>query len=175
MANGYFEIFGLDELRDDVKKLLQDYPSETEAELEKCSNDFKKDVNKKFPHGGKDTTKPVAKSWKKSKLTDAMTGMTQGVSLKNTAPHFHLVENGHEMVISPEQYKILKQSNSRFSTKAKNRTTGNKAKSRKTNMIHKGFIQGKHYCEKTRNEWNNGEFAARVEKHVDKLLKKHNL
>lgn len=171
----YFEITGLDELKADVTKLLKDYPSETEAELEKVSNDFKKDVNKKFPNDGRSGTKPVAKNWKKSKLKDTLTGMTFGISLSNKAPHFHLVENGHQLIISPEHYARLKSSNTAYSTKTTGKTTGNKKKTKTQKMMHMGFVQGKHYCERTRNEWNNGEFAQRVEKHVDKLLKKHDL
>lgn len=174
MSKPAFEFVGLDELRNDVQKLLNTYPSETEAELEKVSNDFKKDVNKKFPHKGKTGKRSVAKSWKKTKLKGQFSGMTTGVELSNTAPHFHLVENGHQLIIDPEHYAAIK-SGSKISPKAKNKTTGNKRKSRSTQMTHLGFVQGKHYCEKTRNEWDNGEFAERVEKHVDKLLKKHSL
>lgn len=168
---GTFEIYGLEELRADISALLKEYPSEMTAELEKVTNDFKKDVNKKFPHSGKSGgNKSVAKQWKKDKLKEATTGMTTGVELTNNAPHFHLVEHGHNLIITPERYAAL-QNGTAFSGQ-KHKGKSNRGRSRNINM---GFVQGKHYCEKTRNEWNNGEFATRVEKHVDKFLKKHDL
>ena len=172
MASNYFQINGIEELQDDIKKLLRQYPSETEQELEKLATDFQKDVNKKFPHGGKSGQTPVAKKWKRYKLKDGLNGLTVGVSLQNTAPHFHLVENGHKQIVNKERYAALMSGQLIFSGQ-KNQNRRRSAKSK--DMVQIGFVQGKHHCEKTRNEWNNGEFAARVEKHVDKLLKKHNL
>lgn len=170
-SSATFEIKGADELADKIDSLMKAYPSETEAELEKVSNDFKKDVNKKFPQEGKGTTTPVAKKWKKTKLKGAFSGMTTGVELQNTAPHFHLVENGHELYLSPEMYTAYKNGTLQFGTTERKTTK----KGGKHGLVHMGFVPGKHYCEKTRNEWNNGEFADRVEKHVTKLLKKTGL
>lgn len=172
MASNYFEINGLEELQEDIKSLMRKYPSETEAELEKIATDFQKDVNKKFPNGGKSGRKPVSKKWKRYKLKSGLSGMTVGLSLQNTAPHFHLVENGHKQIVNKERYAALQSGQLVFSGQ---KNQGKRRDANSKGMVQVGFVQGKHYCEKTRNEWNNGEFAERVEKHVDKLLKKYDL
>ena len=166
-----FELEGADDLAKSIKELLAGYPTESRAELEKVADDFKKDVNKKFPNGG--TTggrKSVAKKWKKTKMEGPFTGMTVGVELRNTAPVFHLVENGHELYMSPEMYAAYKTGKlGHIKRGTKNGKSGTR------NLVHAGYVKGKHYCEKTRNEWNNGEFEARMQKHVDKILKKNGL
>lgn len=164
-----FEIKGADELKEKIQQLLKEYPNETSAELEKVTNDFKKDVNAKFPKGGASGSKPVKKNWKKYKMT-GLSGYTVGIEMQNTAPVFHLVENGHELYMSKEMYAAYKAGNLGHISKG---SAGNKG--RKRAAVHAGFVPGKHYCEKTRNEWNNGEFESRVERHVKKLLKKVDL
>lgn len=171
-SSATFDILGLEDLQEDVRALLDKYPSEMEDELEKITTDFKKDVNKKFPHGGKTGKQyAVSKSWKKDKLHDSLTGMTVGVELTNEAPHFHLVEFGHNLLVMPERYAAV-QNGTAFHGQKNMKIKSNKGSDR---LIRLGFVKGKHYCEKTRNEWNNGEFVRRVEKRVDKFLKKHNL
>lgn len=165
MSDRTFEIRGHEELMAKINELLRIYPNLTQAELEKITNDFKKDVNAKFPHQGQSTTKPVKKQWRKTFVT-GFSNLTQRVDLQNTAPHFHLVENGHELWVVPGQYITQK------SQRSKKASSGKK---RHPKAVHVGFVQGKHYCEKTRNDWNNGEFEVRVEKHVKKILKKVDL
>lgn len=166
-----FHIEGADELSEKIENLLSAYPEETRAELEKCANDFKKDVNDKFPKKGTSGgRKSVAKKWKKTEL-QTVGGMTAGVELQNQAPHFHLVENGHELWVDAEMYAAMKQGSFHKSSTSKRSSSSKKP----ANLVHEGFVPGKHYCEKTRNEWNNGEFEKRVNKHVKKLLKKHDL
>ena len=171
-SSATFDILGLEELQEDVRALLDKYPSEMEDELEKITTDFKKDVNKKFPHGGKSgKQKSISESWKKDKRRDSFTGMTMGAELTNQAPHFHLVENGHSLKVMPERYAAV-QNGTAFHGQRNMKIKSNRGSSR---LISLGFVQGKHYCEKTRNEWNNGEFVRRVEKRIDKFLKKHDL
>ena len=174
MADVTFEIHGLEELQNDVRRLIKEYPSETAAELEKLSNDFKKDVKDKFEpkdHYGKGK-RPIAKSWKKTRLTN-ISGLTVGIEMTNTAPHFHLVEHGHQLIINPERYAALQNGQNVFH--GQKRQGGKRRTAKTKGMINAGFVQGKHYCERTRNEWNNGKFQQAVRKHVDKLLKKHDL
>jgi hypothetical protein len=169
MSSSAFEIRGTEELKGKLEALMNQYPAETRQELEKCANDFKKDVNKKFPHGGTSgKRKSVSKTWEKTELM-GVAGMTYGVELQNQAPHFHLVENGHELWVDPELYAAMKSGT--FRKKRNSKSSSKKS----TNLVHKGFVPGKHYCEKTRNEWNDGKFQKRVDKHIKKLLKKHDL
>lgn len=168
MSDFTFELEGIEELQDKISNLLKVYPNETTSEMEKITNDFKKDVNAKFPHKGTSGSKPVAKKWKKFKMT-GLSGYTVGIEMQNQAPVFHLVENGHELYLSSEMYAAYK------SGKLGHIAKGGSGKKGSKNAIHAGFVPGKHYCERTRNEWNNGEFKNRVEKHVNKLLKKVDL
>lgn len=169
MSSCEFEINGCEELKDKINQLLKTYPNETNAELEKITNDFKKDVNKKFPHGGASGgSKSVKKKWKKFKMI-GQSGLTAGIEMQNQAPVFHLVENGHELYLSKEMYAAYRQG------KLGHIAKGGSGKKGSKDAVHVGFVPGKHYCEKTRNEWNNGEFESRCEKHVNKLLKKVDL
>lgn len=171
-ATDTFELYGCEELAGKIEELLSIYPAETTAEMEKITNDFKKDVNAKFPQQGKGTSRPVAKNWKKYKMK-SLQGYTIGVEMQNSAPHFHLVEHGHEQYVSKEMYAALQNGNLKFGKK--NRESKDYKKQKANGTVHMGFTAGKHYCEKTRNQWNNGEFADRCEKHVKKLLKKVDL
>lgn len=164
-----FELNGCEELAAKINELLKVYPNETASEMEKITNDFKKDVNKKFPNGGKSGSKSVSKNWKKYKM-QSLAGYTVSIEMQNSAPHFHLVENGHELYMSAEMYAAY--SDGSLGHISRGRSSGKKGS---TKAVHAGFVPGKHYCEKTRNEWNNGEFEKHVKKHVKKLLKKVDL
>lgn len=166
-----FEIRGLEELKDKCQKLLSVYPDETNAEMEKCSVDFQKDTNKKFPNNGKTGGKyAVSKKWKKIRQTTLL-GYTVMLELQNQAPHFHLVENGHDLYMSKEMYAAYMEG--RLGHIKRGKSSGKKGGT--WNTVYVRFIPGKHYCEQTRNEWNNGEFDKRVQKHIKKLLKKCDL
>lgn len=159
-----FDIKGADEIYEKCQMLLDKYPTLTQIELEKITNDFGKDVAAKFPHGGTSTKRAVKKSWKKTRIEAfGFNVLTQQIEMQNTAPHFHLVENGHELWVVPGQF---------ITQKSKRSGKASSGKKTHPHAVHKGFVPGKHYCEKTRNEWNNGEFADRVEKHINKVLKK---
>ena len=44
----------------------------------------------------------------------------------------------------------------------------------KFKLEHRGFVPGKHYCEKTRNEWQE-KYPEEIEKFLDKMLKDRRL
>lgn len=172
-----FQITGAMELADDIKKLLSAYPSETETEMEKISNDFKRDVNKKFSPAGNygKGKRPLAKSWKKT-LLKTSAGLSTGFELTNAAPHFHLVENGHNGEIPASSYAMYIRNKSQSSKKETREKKAGKSKKGSYKMQPIGFVPGKHYCERTRNEWREGgRFEARVKAHVEKLMKKYKL
>lgn len=167
MSNYEFEIHGTEELKAKIQDLLDKYPADLNDELSKCAVDFQKDVNKKFPNNGKTGgSYAVSKKWEKTKET--VQGYTVQIELQNQAPHFHLVENGHNLKISPEAYAIA---SSGGSSKKKTKSKGK----RKYSLVNAGFVPGRHYCEKTRNEWNDGTYTTKVDKRIKKLLKKVNL
>lgn len=181
MAKVTFELNGCEELAAKINEVLEKYPNETATEMEKITNDFKKDVNALFPNKGKSgKSYAIAKNWKKFKVTN-LKGYTVEYEMQNVAPHFHLVENGHETWISPEMYAAYKSGNLQFASNASSKKANrNKEGYKKKHVLkdslrHMGFTAGKHCCEKTRNVWKNGEYTKRVEKHVTKLLKKCDL
>lgn len=168
-----FSFDGLDELRDDFNQLLSKYPDDTEKEVYRLAGVFTKDVNGKMPSeysAGKDG---LSKSWHRSREKATFGGYTVGVEIENTAPHWHLVENGHEVKADPQMfaaYKAGKLDHSKSSGSSKH-----KSRNRSSKLKVLGWAPGKGYCQKTRDEWEGGEFAGYVGKFVDKLKEKHNL
>lgn len=170
MASAEFRLEGLDELMGDLQKVQDDYPDETVKEVYRLAGVFTKDVNEKMPESYADGKNPITKDWHRTKVR-GMSGATVAVEVQNTAPHFHLVENGHTVRADPHMYAALmegKLDHSKSRRKSKSRSKNPKLKDL-------GFAPGKFYCEKTRDEWDNGEYAGHIRKFVDKLLAKHNL
>ena len=170
MGNFSFTFEGLDELKDDFDKLLTEYPDETEKEVYRLAGVFTKEVNEKMPgdYANSDVKRPLPKSWKRTRETSGFGGYTVGIEIENTAPHWHLVENGHVLKGNPQMaaaalgQKLLR-----------DKGTGKTKKKRELKTY--GWVPGKAYCLRTREEWDNGEFAAHVGKFLDRLKKRHNL
>lgn len=97
MADG-FEISGLEELEEDLEAVVSRYPDETAAWLRKEANQWKKDCNSKGYSRYTDGKRPIPKSWKTEK-EENIVHEVNSVSIRNTSPHFHLVENGHRKVL----------------------------------------------------------------------------
>lgn len=165
-----FELKGVNELQESLESLLDDYPSETAAALKKTARKFTKDVNNKFPATYGKGKRPMVKSWKVREENGALSGLTVAVNVQNTAPHFHLVENGHDSKIPVSEYAMY----IKHSAKRKQKSPG-KVKKATFKMVNRGFVPGKHYCADTRDEWNNGKFAEECEKQINKILKGKNL
>lgn len=170
--SSYFEfnLEGLSELQADVEKCVKMYPEKMSAQIYSLSGRFTKDVNSKFPERYANGKRPLHKNWKREREKAMFTGYTVGVEVRNTAPHFHLVENGHVGKIPVSGYAA--HIKSAKIGKAKNLY---KSANKGTYQIRSiGFVPGKHYCEKTRNEWED-KFPTLIEEYTDKLLKEHNL
>lgn len=82
------EIDGADELVEDMKKLVTDYPKAASDALFEVAENFNEDVNAKMPAN-------YSKRIRKWKIQGAKEGTSSFVTSTNLAPHFHLVENGH--------------------------------------------------------------------------------
>ncbi|MBU5331416.1 hypothetical protein KQI61_04340 [Anaerocolumna aminovalerica] len=101
MSDFEFEL-DIDDIKESLASAIRKYPDLAEQRLRQISNNFRKDVVAKEKRVVKDDEKV-----KKAKITT-----TQGFKLSKTkgynenmeidfsakAPHFHLVENGHEQV-----------------------------------------------------------------------------
>lgn len=170
MSDFEFELKGLDDFTADIERCLKEYPEETSKKIYNLAGKFTKDVNAKFPSDYGTGKRSLPKSWKREREKTIFTGYTVRVNISNKAPHFHLIENGHEKVITPMAYAIHvhRKSNSGANRKQK------RLKSAKFKHEHRGFVPGKHYCEKTRNEWQE-TYPEEICKFLNKMLKDRKL
>lgn len=103
MAAGLeFEIEGLEELERDLTKAIQTAPEKAKETLKSIGKDFKKSAQKRAnselkPHEreGSEKNKAIKRKWG-TKVIDENVGATALVW--NSARHFHLIENGHNLV-----------------------------------------------------------------------------
>lgn len=175
MGNFSFTFEGLDELKDDFDKLLSAYPDETEKEVYRLAGVFTKEVNKKMPSDYKKSgaKSSIPKNWKRTRETSSWGGYTVGIEIENQAPHWHLVENGHELYGDPRMAAAKLNGRLDSSKRKKGKITSKKLKGSNTRRL--GWVPGKGYCLRTREEWDNGVFAEHVGKLLDKLKRRHNL
>ena len=97
-----FEFEGLEELERDLTKAIKACPTKAEDALKDIAKDFKKSAKKRAnselkPHErtGGDKNKAIKRKWG-HKLVDENMGATALVY--NSARHYHLIENGHNLV-----------------------------------------------------------------------------
>lgn len=102
MSDFEFELKGLDDFTADIERCLKEYPEETSKKIYNLAGKFTKDVNAKFPSDYETGKRSLPKSWKREREKTMFTGYTVRVNISNKAPHFHLIENGHEKVITPD-------------------------------------------------------------------------
>lgn len=84
-----FEVKGLEEFSEKLQEAIKRYPDKAEEKLEDIAKRFKKSVQEKTPV----KTGKLKKSYKLSKVQQI--GHTMYIEFRSTAPHFHLVERGH--------------------------------------------------------------------------------
>ncbi len=174
MAENFsFSFEGLDELKKDFDDMLRKYPDETEKEMYRLGGVFTKDINDKFPSDYAKGKRPLAKDWHRTREKGTFGGYTVGIEIENTAPHWHLVENGHEVKGNPKMYAAYR-AGKLDHTKPSSKKHRSRNKNNKDLKV-LGWAPGKGYCQKTRDEWNGGEFAEHVQKYFDKMKKRHNL
>ena len=168
MAKFSFSFEGLDELANDISKCISKYPDETEKEIFRLAGVFTKDVNAKMPGKYENGKWPIPKSWHRKRDSGfSGGGYSVGVEIQNTAPHWHLIENGHWAVADPKMFAAYKAH--RLDHSKRRRKSG---KSGNTRVL--GKAAGRHYCENTRREWDS-KFPAQLSPFLDKMLKGHNL
>lgn len=100
------EISGLDELSEDFRRVARKYPDRAGEELQKEAKELRKDVIAMVKN---DTDEHLTKDGERTKrsLTKASSyeiSPVQGfnerqlVNISAKSPHFHLLENGHQLV-----------------------------------------------------------------------------
>lgn len=90
------DLSGLKELEEDISKVIKMYPDKADARLEKIGRNFKKSVKKITPDSGIAHKYKLKKGYQSSKAKGF--GEETRVEITTKSPHFHLVENGHELV-----------------------------------------------------------------------------
>lgn len=103
MSNGFeFEIEGLEELQRDLKKAIRKCPVQANDTLKQLAKEFKtagkKKANAELKHEnreGDNKKKAIKANWG-YKIIDE--GMGATALVWNSARHFHLIENGHNIV-----------------------------------------------------------------------------
>ena len=97
MASFEFELEGLEELETDLRFATNEYPKEMRSGLRKIANDFKESCKARTPDGkkSKDASKKLQN---KFGVKTKIEGDTTLALVYNSARHFHLVENGHNLV-----------------------------------------------------------------------------
>lgn len=146
MSNDFnFEIEGLEELEEDLKKAIKKAPAQAEETLINLAKDFKKSAKKKAntelkPHNrkGDQQKKAIKRKWGHRLVGD---NVGAAVLVWNSARHFHLIEDGHNLV--------------------KNGRTI-------------GFVPGKHIMEKTRNDYKD-IVPERFQQMIDDILRERDL
>lgn len=97
-----FSITGLSELERDMKRAINKSPEAAKDTLKSLKKDFLKSAKKrakaelkKHKRSGDQQKKAIAKKWGSKVIGDRL-GMT--ALIWNSARHFHLIENGHNLV-----------------------------------------------------------------------------
>lgn len=87
---------GLDELKLNMKYACDAYLDTAEKHLNRTGNKLKKIAKENTPNSPYEHRKKLQKSWKSE--VKGYTADELEYQLRNTSPHFHLVNRGHVMV-----------------------------------------------------------------------------
>lgn len=99
MANFSFEVEGLEDLERDLQNAIKEQPVEMKEELKSIAKDFKKACIKNTPDGKYHKGAIETKLKKKYGIRMVEEGLTQAVLVYNSARHYHLIENGHDLIV----------------------------------------------------------------------------
>lgn len=94
-----FELSGLDEFEKTLIDMIEvKYPEEVKKILYELAEELKEEAKRRTPIGTKkkSKTKRLANKWKVGKVRKANGEFY--IEVKNTAPHAHLIEDGHMIV-----------------------------------------------------------------------------
>ena len=90
------KIEGLVECQDALKKFILDTPVAAKTGLRKAANEMRKTARRRTPDSG---VQHKAKLKKKYGVKIIDEGLNMKAMVYNSAPHFHLVEQGHVLII----------------------------------------------------------------------------
>ena len=141
---------GMEELQADLLRAVRAEPGMARTALEKAGKKFKSAVIKETYSAVEKKTGNLAKGYKLDQVEGF--GNNMHINFRATAPHFHLIENGHNQV-------------SQKTRKGKKLRNGGE-------VI--GFVPGRLIVSKVRVEYGT-EFPKEVAKQFNKMLRENNL
>jgi hypothetical protein len=157
MSDTTFDIRGLDELAGDIAKATKLWPDEMRRSLDEQGKRFAKFARKEYKGLVKKHTGNITKGFSASHpigvASDMQVNFRAEAGKRN--PHFHLIENGHELY--RPWYKSRK-------LKIKYSDGGERL----------GFVPGKHAMPKIADEY-APEFYKATEETVEKILRECDL
>lgn len=168
------ELFGIEELQKQFEKTLKRFPDEATALLKAQGNIFKKEVVKNTPVLKSKRSDRVPGQLKKSwrlltpKVYKTSSGDVTVVRVQSTAPHAHLVEDGHEIVTRERT-----RSNGRYGKESfkLGKTSKLKAGGRKAFGVKSGGrVKGKNMLKNAQKKVQNS-FFKEAERMLDNLTK----
>lgn len=98
MANFDFTMEGMDELERDLRAAISEYPVTMKAGLRDLAKEFRKSVRARTPDGSNHKGNASTKLRRKFGIRMRDDGMASLALVYNSARHFHLVEDGHNLV-----------------------------------------------------------------------------
>lgn len=141
---------GIEELQQDLLRAVRAEPGMAREALEKAGKQFKSTVIKETYSAVEKKTGNLVKGYKLDPVEGF--GNAMHINFRATAPHFHLIENGHEQVTH----------------KTKN---GKKLKNGGRNI---GFVPGRLIVSKVRVKYAT-KFPEEVAKQFNKMLEENGL
>lgn len=141
---------GMEELRADLLRAVRAEPGMARTALEKAGKKFKSAVIKETYSAVEKKTGNLAKGYKLDPVEGFGNGMH--INFRATAPHFHLVENGHEQATQKTR-------------------KGKKLRNGGRNI---GFVPGRLIVAKVRVEYGT-KFPKDVAEQFNKMLRENNL
>lgn len=144
-------IDGIEELREEFQAAIKKYPDIAADALKYTGRRFKNDVIKETRSAVGQKTGNLIAGYRIAPIE--VYGPYMYINFHATAPHFHLIEKGHDIVTQKN----------RNGKKIKNggRVTG--------------WVPGRLIVSKVRSDYNESKFPEEMEKALDKLLKESNL
>lgn len=98
MAGFDFTMEGMEELERDLTEAMREYPATMREGLGELAKDFRKSVRARTPDGINHKGDSSTKLRRKFGIKMMEDGMTSLALVYNSARHFHLVEDGHDLV-----------------------------------------------------------------------------
>ncbi len=98
MADFDFQIEGLEELERDLREAIGEYPATMKEGLRDIAKDFRKSARKRTPNGRNHKGDASTKLRRKYGIRMIEEGLGSAALVYNSARHYHLVEDGHNLV-----------------------------------------------------------------------------